>query len=230
MTAFRVKKVRKGHVANLVFLVSLFLVQKATMARKENKVTQANKVNPVNKEIQENLDQEENKVKKENLDYPIQGFLDGMVNLVYQVRMVVLENLAHKVKKAKTVQKVFEAVLAQLAKPVHQVLLVSKGEKVNHLKDLLVKRVIKVKLDQLVYLEFLVIKVQKVPKEMQSKATKEIKAIEDFPVNKVDLVLVVLKDLSVKLVPLVKKDRKVILVAKVIKDLLVNLVEKVNAV
>ena len=229
-TAFLVKKVRKDHVANLVFLVNLFLVQKVMMARKENKDILANKVNLVNKEIQENQDQEENKVKKENLDYPIQVFLVGMVNLVYQVRMVVLENLAHKVKKAKMVQKVFEVVLAQLAKPVHQVLLVSKDEKVNHLKDLLVRRVTKVKLDQLVYPEFPVIKVHKVPRVMQSKATKEIKAIEDFPVNKVDLVLVVLKDLSVKLVQLVKKDRKAILVGKVIKDQSVNLVEKVNVV
>ena len=100
----------------------------------------------------------------------------------------------------------------------------------NHLKDLLVKKVPKVKQVQLVYLEFQAIKVQLVTKVMQSKAIRVTKVIADFLVNKAGLVHVVHKDQSEKWDQLVKMDPRVTLVIKVTKDQSVNLDVKVNAV
>ena len=227
---FPVRRVRKDLVVNLVYLVNRFPVPRVTMVRKVNKDILVNKENQANKERQGSPGQEENKAKRENLDYQIPVFPDETASLVFLAKMDAQENLVRKVKKAKMDQKVSEVDLVQLVKLVHQEHLENRDEKVNHLRDLPERKVIKVKLVLLVYLASLVIKVQLVTKGMQSKAIRVTKVIVDFLVNRVVLVHEVHKDQLEKSDRLVKKDQRVTLVEKVTRDQLVNQDAKVNAV
>ena len=113
---FLVKKVQRDREANLAYPANRFPVPKVTMVRKANKVILVSKENPASKEKQGCPDQEVNKDKRESPDCQIPVFPDVTESLVYQAKMVALENLVLKVRKAKTDRKVSEVDPVQLVK------------------------------------------------------------------------------------------------------------------